>query len=237
MIFGAILAGGSGTRMQNSALPKQFLMLGDYPILIRTLRIFLACPQIDHVLVGVPATWLDYTQTLLDTYCPHADVSLFAGGATRTDTLFAAADAARARFGTQSDDILITHDAVRPFITQQMLTDNIAAARECGACGTAVAAVDTILESNDGQWINAIPPRAQMYQMQTPQTFQIDALHRAYAALTPEQQHSLTDGCGIFSACGLPVRLVNGSVRNIKLTTPTDLAIAQAFLAQDCNIP
>lgn len=232
MIFGAILAGGSGTRMQNASLPKQFLPLGDVPILIHTLRVFQSCTQLDHILIGVPDAWLAHTGSLIDTYCPDAKVTLVPGGATRTDTLFAVADAAQARFGTHPDDILITHDAVRPFITRQMLMDNIAAAAEYGACGTAVPAIDTILESNDGQWIQSIPPRNRMYQMQTPQTFRIDLLRRTFASLSPEERQQLTDGCGIFIARGLPVRLVQGSPRNIKITTPADYSAAQALAAQ-----
>lgn len=230
MIFGAILAGGSGTRMQNAALPKQFLTLGDCPILIRTLRIFLACSRIDHTLIGVPAAWMDYTRELLHTHCPQADITLVTGGATRSDTLFAVADAAQARFGARDEDLIITHDAVRPFVTQQMLNDNIEAARDCGACGTAIAAIDTILESSDGCMIDAIPPRNRMYQMQTPQTFRIAALRAAYASLSAQQQLLLTDGCGIFTACGLPVRIVAGNPRNLKITTPADLAAARALL-------
>ncbi len=232
MIFGAILAGGSGTRMQ-SALPKQFLTIGDAPVLIHSLRAFLSCTEIDHVLVGIPSVWMDYTRALIDTYCPGAEVTLFSGGATRTDTLFAAADAAQNTFGASASDLLITHDAVRPFVTQQMLLDNIAAASEDGACGTAIPSIDTILESDDGKYIAAIPPRTRMYQMQTPQTFNIAVLRESFASLTPAQQVVLTDGCGIFTACGKKVRIVMGSTKNIKITTPPDLATANAFLAEE----
>ena len=231
MIFGAILAGGSGTRMQ-SVLPKQFLTIGDAPVLIHTVRAFLACEEIDHVLVGIPPVWMDYTRDLIVRYCPGAEVTLFPGGATRTDTLFAAADAAQRTFGASDSDLLITHDAVRPFVTRQMLLDNITAASEDGVCGTAIPAIDTILESDDGTYIAAIPPRARMYQMQTPQTFNITALRNAFASLTPAQQAILTDGCGIFTACGKKVRIVMGSTKNIKITTPPDLATANAFLAE-----
>ena len=232
MIYGAILAGGSGTRMQ-AALPKQFLTIGDAPVLIHTLRKFLTCDQIDHVLIVIPAVWMDYTRELIRTYCPDAEVTLVPGGATRTDTLFAVADAAQNSFGASDSDLLITHDAVRPFITQQMLLDNITAASEDGACGTAIPAIDTILESDNGKYIAAIPPRTRMYQMQTPQTFNIAALREAFASLTPAQQQILTDGCGIFTACGRPVRIVAGSTKNIKITTPPDIATANAFLAED----
>lgn len=232
MIYGAILAGGSGTRMQ-AAMPKQFLPIGDAPVLIHTLRAFLACEQIDHVLIGIPAVWLAYTRDLVNTYCPGAEVTLVPGGATRTDTLFAVTDAAQAAFGASPADLLITHDAVRPFVTQQMLRDNIAAASEDGACGTAIPSIDTILESDDGKYIAAIPSRTRMYQMQTPQTFNIAALREAFASLTPAQQEVLTDGCGIFTACGRPVRIVMGSTKNIKITTPPDLATANAFLAEE----
>ncbi len=235
MIFGAVLAGGSGTRMKGAPLPKQFLPLGDCPILIRTLRVFAACPLLHATFVTVPAQWQAQTHALVQAHLPQANIFVVPGGADRTGSLFAAADAAQAQFGAHNDDLLVTHDAVRPFVTQQMLRDTIDGAQACGACSVAVNAIDTILESNDGQTIDRIPPRSRMYQMQTPQTFRIALLRRAFAALPDAQKATLTDGCGILVAQGLPVRLAAGSARNMKITTPDDYALAQALAAAAAN--
>ena len=228
MNFGAILAGGSGTRM-HGALPKQFLPLDGCPILIRTLRVFLQCPELTHTYVAVPAGWVESTRQLVETWCPAQAVTVLPGGATRTDTLFALLDAAAQQYGAHPDDRIVTHDAVRPFVTVQMIRENLAAAAGTGAAGTAIPAVDTILESADGQVIDAIPPRDRMYQMQTPQTFSIPLLRAAYAALTDDEKARLTDGCGILIARHIPVRLSPGSPTNLKITTPADYELAQAL--------
>lgn len=238
MIFGAILAGGTGTRMQSAALPKQFLPLAGCPILIRTLRVFLNCEALEHIFIAVPADHLDYARRLVENWCPDERVTLTPGGATRTDTLFALIDRISERFGFRPDDRIVTHDAVRPFVTVEMLLDNIAAAQEFGAAGTAVPAVDTILESADGTTIQAIPPRNRMYLMQTPQTFSIRLLRDTYRTLDNAEKARLTDGCGVLVARGIPVRLSPGSPANIKITTPADYALAQAMAARiDGSVP
>ncbi len=229
MNFGAILAGGSGTRMHGS-IPKQFLMLGGCPVLIRTLRVFLQCSELAHIYIAAPADWIGHTRQLVQTWCPEASVTVLPGGGTRTDTLFALMDAIERRYGSRPDDRVVTHDAVRPFVTVQMIRDNIAAAADTGASGTAIPAVDTILQSEDGRVIDSIPPRGEMYQMQTPQTFSIPLLRATYASLTRAEKARLTDGCGVLVARGIPVRLSPGSPMNIKITTPIDLEMAQVLV-------
>ena len=230
MIFGTILAGGSGTRMQN-AVPKQFLPLGNAPILIRTLRVFLQCDRLDAILVAVPANRQAETEALIRQYEPDAAVAVVAGGASRTDTLFALIDEIHRRFGQRPDDLIVTHDAVRPFITVPMLCANIDAAQD-GAAGTAIPAVDTIIETLDGQTVHAIPPRSQMYLMQTPQTFSVDLLCSTFATLTDDEKARLTDGCGVLVTRGIPVRLSPGSPSNIKITTPADYEIAKQMASE-----
>lgn len=225
MVVAAVMGGGIGSRM-GADKPKQYLMLGGKPILVRTTEALLRSSSVDKVVVLVPADWVDYTATLLP-----PEVTVLAGGDTRNDTLQNALTYVSEHYGLE-DSILLTQDAVRPFLTEQMIKDNVAAAKEYGCCNTVVPATDTIVESTDGKTISAVPNRACLYQAQTPQTFRAAELQAHMNALTPEEKATLTDGCKIFLLRGAPVHLVAGSVTNLKITYPTDLAVAEAVLKE-----
>ena len=134
------------------------------------------------------------------------------------------------KYGLNDKDIVVTHDAVRPFVTQRILDDNIKLAKKYGAADTVIPATDTIVYSKDGKMITEIPDRKECYQGQTPQTFNIKKLMSLFDSLTKKEKEILTDGCKIFSIKGEDVALVDGEVYNIKLTTLYDLKIAQAIL-------
>ncbi|MDR2686161.1 MAG: 2-C-methyl-D-erythritol 4-phosphate cytidylyltransferase [Oscillospiraceae bacterium] len=231
MILAAIFAGGTGSRMGNADMPKQYLRLGGKPILVHTAEKFLAHPQVERVVVLAPPAWLGFTRDMLDEYLPEGhEAAVAAGGEKRSDTLRRALEYVKARFGDDEDHILLTHDAVRPFVTQRVIGGNIAAAREHGACATAVPSCDTILRSDDGAFLSLVPPRGSMYQAQTPQTFRCNKLRALVDSLRPEEEAALTDACKIYALRGEPVALVPGEARNIKITYPFDLKVAQAIL-------
>lgn len=232
MIFGAVLAGGTGMRMQTGNLPKQFLPLSNKPTIIHTLEKFLSCPRFDGVYVGAHADWLDYTKDLIGKYLPDAQsrICVTAGGNDRNETIQNVIAAIEADHGFREEDVIVTHDAVRPFVTRQMIEENIDGALRYGAVDTVVAAVDTIVVSEDGAVISDIPDRRKMYQGQTPQSFRIGVLKDLYRSLTSEEKQILTDACKICVVRNYPVYLVNGSYTNLKLTTSGDYQIAQAMV-------
>ena len=127
----------------------------------------------------------------------------------------------------------MTHDAVRPFVSLRIIEENVAAAREHGACDTVIPATDTIVESLDGTTISAIPNRSALYQGQTPQSFNMAELKRTLESLTEEERAILTDACKAFVLRGKPVALVRGDVENMKITYPQDLRIAEALLGAE----
>ena len=154
------------------------------------------------------------------------------GGATRNDTIMNGCRYIEEHFGLQDDDIVITHDAVRPFVTQRIIDENIDAALKYGATDTVVEAFDTIVESIDGKVISNIPVRSHMYQGQTPQSFKIKALKELFASLTDEEAEILTDACKAFVIKGHKVHLVQGEVYNMKITTQHDLKIANGLVTK-----
>jgi 2-C-methyl-D-erythritol 4-phosphate cytidylyltransferase len=130
------------------------------------------------------------------------------------------------------ETLVVTHDAVRPFVTTRIIDDNIRAASECGACDTVVPATDTIVVSTDGTQISDIPARSQMYQGQTPQSFKAKMLQSLYESLTADEKSVLTDAAKICVMKGQPVRLVEGEVYNIKITYPYDIDVAKSLLKE-----
>ncbi len=229
MVFGAILAGGSGTRMHISNMPKQFLPLDEKPIIIHTLEKLLMCTKIDVIYIGVNPAWLGYMSDLLEKYELDFEdkIKLVPGGKNRNDTIFNIINDIEKTYGESEDNIIVTHDAVRPFVTLRILDENIENAITYGACDTVVPAVDTIVVSQDAQQIDSIPDRSMMYQGQTPQTFKINILKELYSQLKPSEKNILTDACKICVMKGAPVKLVKGNSSNIKITTISDYKIAQ----------
>ena len=152
------------------------------------------------------------------------------GGKDRNSTLSNVIENLEEKFGESDDHIIVTHDSVRPFVTMRMIDENIEAAKKYGACDTVIAATDTIVSSQDGKFINDIPNRVEMYQGQTPQSFNVKLLKDLYNDLTVEEKEILTDACKICTVRNKPVYLVKGAVSNMKLTTVTDYKIAQALI-------
>ncbi len=128
------------------------------------------------------------------------------------------------------EDVIVTHDAVRPFLTHRIIKENIEDVLKYGAVDTVIPATDTIITSNDGDSINAIPIRNEMYQGQTPQSFNINLLKNSYNDLSSEDKKILTDACKILVVNNKKVKLVMGELYNIKITTPYDLKVANSII-------
>ncbi len=232
MIFGALLAGGVGSRMNIDKMPKQFLPLGSRPVFMHTLEKFQLCSRFDAIYIGVHKDWVDYVRDTLAA-APESAIPVYvvAGGEDRNGTIMRIVDGIEESFGASDEHIIVTHDSVRPFVKIATIEQNIdALLGGAEACDTVIPATDTIVESQGGLCIDSIPVRNTMYQGQTPQSFKVSQLKRVYNALDNEARSVLTDACKMFVTQGIPVRLVMGDVTNIKLTTIMDYKIAQAML-------
>lgn len=254
MIYAAVLAGGIGSRM-GADKPKQFLEFGGKPVIIHTVERFLECDEIDKVIVMTPADWCDYTRNLLTQYFGdlssgtgeemtgsadkdsrvNARITVAAGGSTRNETLMNAISVIEADGNLNEETIIVTHDAVRPFVTERMIKENIAAARETGACETAFPATDTIIETDDGKHVATVPDRSRLWMVQTPQTFRAKKLRELYMSLTEEEKEVLTDAARIYVMKGEAVGIVRGESWNIKITYPQDIQVAETVEEQLCK--
>ena len=210
-----------------SDLPKQYLLIDGIPIMIHTVRKFLQCPLVDAIVICVPRDYLAYTRALLAGFPDVAQagerVSVTEGGADRTGSLENACRFFAGGRDIGEEDVLITHDCVRPFVTEEMITDSVKKAKDYGGATAAMPCVDTICVSRDGIVIDSVPHRAELYNVQTPQTFRMKEFCEILYSLTEEEKSLVTDASAVFRLRGRTVVLSAGSPSNRKITHPGDI--------------
>ena len=233
MVWAAIVAGGSGTRMK-SAIPKQFLRIGGETILGRSLSVFLASGEIDGIVIGAPAEYIEETERIAREQCEilHSEkpVIVTAGGANRNETLKNLCEAAYGQPGVSAEDIIVTHDAVRPFVTERMIAESVRSMETADVSTVAIPTTDTLLLSSDRKEVEAVPDRSLYYRAQTPQTARLGALKNLLESMTDEERSVSTDLCGLYACKGIRAMIIPGSEKNIKITGPDDLRTAEALL-------
>lgn len=232
MVFGVIVAGGTGTRM-GAELPKQFLKVGDIPVIVRTVRKFTGIKEISHTIVLVPEKWKRYTEDLFfgENDFNKSQVSVIPGGESRNDTIRKAVEYISEKYTLDNETIIITHDSVRPFVTERIISENIRTVEEDGACTTAIPSTDTVFESRDGKTVTGNLDRSVLYNCQTPQSFRAKQWYDFYTALSPEKKKIYTDATAVLMDAGERVSIVPGETFNIKITYPGDLVAAEALAA------
>jgi len=214
-----IVAGGSGTRCGGS-LPKQFRLLGNRPVLARTIDLFATTLRGTEIVVVLPARYIDFWKDFSARFEVPAHTTV-AGGEERFHSVRNGLAALRT-----APELIAVHDAVRPFATPEMIRRVIAEAEATGAAIPAIAPVDSFRET-DGEGSHVID-RNRLRIVQTPQVFRTDWLTEAYrAAFDPR----FTDDASVVEAAGHSVRLIEGERTNLKLTTSEDFALAEAMLA------
>ena len=229
MIIAVILAAGKGTRIKNAEKPKQYLEIGGKPILVHSVEKFLACNQIDHIVVAVHPNWLDVAKALLSDE-QYWKVSICTGADNRQESLYKSLRYCQTALNAPSDAIIVSHDAARPFVTKEIIEANINAMQSSGAVNTVILSVDTLIQSVDGKTITSTTDRSQMYQVQTPQTFRLQQFIDIYERLDTMALQQSTDAISVLHTCGVKIFLVPGHRRNIKITTEEDLQFARYWL-------
>jgi 2-C-methyl-D-erythritol 4-phosphate cytidylyltransferase len=222
-----VLGGGTGQRL-GAALPKQLLMLDGRSLLEHCVAAFCAAPGVDEVLVVMAAGYVDQVKATLAGY--GKVTAVLAGGVTRSDSTRVALAAL-----TDQDCGVLLHDAARPLVDQRIIADCVSAlASGHDAAGTAVPSSDTIVVASDGV-MTEIPPRERLWRCQTPQAFRLSVIRRAHELAAADPHYAPTDDCGVVLRYlpQVPVHIVGGSERNLKVTYPADLAIAEALLNRE----
>ena len=221
-----IPAAGSGSRM-NRSISKQYLSLGGKPLLVLTLEALEASPLIDALLVVVPARDVDAVRSeILAPWNLKKVTGILAGGRERQDSVRSGIDAL-----DRETDLVVIHDAVRPFISAELIERCILAGRKDGAATVGVHVKDTIKEVGPGGQVLRTCDRSVLWLTQTPQVFRRDIIERAHREAVRDGYRA-TDDTALVERLGIAVRMVPGDYGNIKITTPEDLVIAEALLRQ-----
>ena len=221
-----IVAAGKGRRM-GTEISKQFLPLCGKEILAHSVEKFEKAEKIrDIVLVTGEDSLLD-VRDMAQEYGWKKIVSVVAGGKERQDSVWNGLQAV-----SDDTDIVLIHDGVRPFVTEDILDHSIETAVEMGGCVAGVPAKDTIKVCNDENIAIATPDRSTLWQIQTPQTFRKELILQAYQK-AKEDGFVGTDDASLAEYSGCPVKVIMGSYRNIKITTKEDLLIGEAFLKEE----
>jgi 2-C-methyl-D-erythritol 4-phosphate cytidylyltransferase len=218
-----IAAAGAGSRMAGDR-PKQFLQLAGVPIIFHTLKPFEQCDSIQEIIVVLPAAESADFLALVQKYGVKKLSRVVPGGTTRAESVWRGLLAIRGA----TAEIIAVHDGVRPFVTAEEIDRTVAAARSDGAAILVAPAIDTIKEVNGGEIVKTLE-RRQLCHALTPQCFRYELLRRAYER-ADVQDPAITDDSSLVEQLGEPVTIVEGSSRNIKITTLEDLLIAESFL-------
>lgn len=219
-----IPAGGVGKRL-GSSIAKQYLLLDGVPVLVRTLKIFQQAKVIDEIVLVVPEDDLiSARKQLVDKYDLTKVTAIVSGGNERQDSVRNGLSAI-----VDKCDVVIIHDGVRPLLTEEMLNQVVAAAKRDGASSIGVKVKDTVKQTKDEDLVVATLPRNNLWLTQTPQAFAFDILQKAYAAAVSDKFYG-TDDASLVERIGVKVKMIAGSYENIKITTPDDLIIAEAFI-------
>lgn len=221
-----IAAAGHGTRM-GGRTAKQFLELAGVPVIIHTLKRFEQCDAIHEIVVTLPEPDVASFKTLAGKYGLRKLTRVVAGGATRAASV---AHGLQAVCATTAE-IIAVHDGVRPFVTPDEISRTVEAARASGAAILAAPATDTIKEVEHNV-VQRTLARNHLRHALTPQCFQYELLRRAYEQLNEVDAAEVTDDSFLVERLGVPVSVVEGSARNIKITRPEDLAFAEILLKQ-----
>jgi len=206
-------------------VPKQFLALGGLPLVVHSLRVFQASPVIDAVILAVPEADIDYCRSEIVQMHGFVKVAqIVAGGIERQDSVRHALSAVG-----EETEVVVVHDAVRPFVTGRMVDEVVAAARAKGAAIIALPMRDTVKQVDADRVIQRTVDRGPLWLAQTPQAFRRNWLDEAHRKAHLEGIQA-TDDASLIEWFGRSVSVVEGSGENIKVTRPEDLIIGEAIL-------
>ena len=231
MVTAIVLAAGVGSRMK-SEKAKQFLEVAGHEVLYYSLRTFDEHPEVDAIVLVTKEEFAEHCRKeLVERYRFAKVQNICIGGKERYDSVYQGLSVIE----TEENDIVLIHDGARPFVTAGMISASIACARECGACTVGVPAKDTIKIVDADRYGTETPERKFVYQIQTPQTFQVPLLRHAYEMMYEAKRNgdnrNITDDTMLVEQyTGTRCKVVEGAYENIKITTPEDMAIAEIFV-------
>lgn len=228
MNIAVIFAGGVGRRMHTQSRPKQFLEYQGKPIIIYTLELFDNHPQIDAIVVACVEEWIPFLQKMLKKFEITKVKKIVPGGTTGQDSIYNGLIAANS-IAASNNAIVLIHDGVRPLITEQTITDNIAMVEKEGSCITCIQASETFIVNQPDGGLE-IPSRKDSLIARAPQSFYLKDILQAHEQARSEGKHDFIDSCTMMHHYGHSLSQVIGPIENIKITTPTDYFVFKAMV-------
>lgn len=219
-----IPAGGSGKRY-GSEIPKQYLELNGTPVIIHTMMNFQRCEDVSSIIVAVAKEQIALMKNLINEFRISKVINIVVGGAER---LFSINNALKAK-AIDECDIVLVHDAVRPFAGRKLITDIIKNAEEFGAAVPGLMPSETIKSTDDDDYVKKTIDRSELRAIQTPQGFKLSIIKEAYQNAIKNDIFG-TDDASLVEHIGRKVKIIPGNQQNIKITTPFDMTIAKEIL-------
>lgn len=229
MIYAEILAGGTGKRYKDN-IPKQYVKLYNKPIIIYTLEPFMNIDDIDVIIICCKEEWMNFIKEEIKKFIITDKKIIFAkSGNNRNETVIEGCKEIKNKFGIKENDIIITHDAVRPIISEKIIKENIKMAKIYNAVGTYSKVVNTISKIKNN-FVEEIPDRTELYNAFTPQTFNLKKLMEYYYKTSKNELDQLTDTAKIFNINGEKIFAIISDSSNIKLTYKDDLNVIKTLV-------
>jgi len=228
MKVGAIIAAAGFGRRMKTDRPKQLLVLNDTPILVHTIRKFDASPVIDYIIVTATRDSVEEVTGLVKAAGFKKSVIVIEGGERRQDSV-----AMGLEHLLPGTDLVAVHDGVRPFVPVEDIEKAVRQAEVSGAAILGVPIVETVKQA-EREFVESTLTREHLVLAQTPQVFRTELLKEAFASAAKDEYYG-TDESSLVERLGRPVAIVRGSERNIKITRPSDLVLARAFLAEEAG--
>ena len=227
--YALIIAGGSGNRMGQD-IPKQFMYLDNRPIIIHTMAAFQQHPDIN----GIAVVCLEGWETILQSYANQFNITklkwIFPGGSSGQESIHNGIYGLQGA-GCKGDDLVLIHDAVRPLLSQSIISTNIAICKKYGNAITGIQCREAILKSENGFSTTESIPRDQLIRTQTPQTFRLENIIKAHKIAKEKGIINSVASCTLLAEIGgIEMHIVPGSEKNIKITTLEDLDILKALM-------
>ncbi len=235
MIFAAILAGGKGTRV-GTDVPKQFLSLNGTPILIQTVNAFLKTNVCDKIYISVNEMWKEHTEKLLREFYDDetvAKMKIVCGGKERIMSFLNVIRDIESVYGIREDDIVLSHDAVRPFVTEEIILDCIEETKKHRVAMATINSADTTYFSKEEGFLGGTYDRKTLFLGQTPQGCKMDLLCEVINSYPEDELLKMTGTSQLFINRGIDVRISKGSVQNFKITTLKDIDFAEYMFSKE----
>lgn len=227
MNIAIIIAGGSGNRMGQD-IPKQFLNVGEKPIIIYTLEVFQKHPNIDGIIVVCIKGWENVLKSYANQFNITKLVAVVEGGICGQESIKKGLDKANELYN--EEDIVLIHDAIRPMVSEEIISDNIAKCNLYGNATVVTPCTTVVLKKDDKEYSQNVVDRDKVVLTQTPQSFKLKDILDAHTEAKEKGIKNSVASCTLYSELGRKVYFSVGSETNIKLTRPADIEIFKALL-------